>query len=113
MKQCISTLMLVCLVCLLAMAQSTQSLVSIQLKNTSLLPKNVTVISYNPAESGNGTQGFVLMPGVQRKLQFATGTKIYLANSQQKDSVMSGKRIDSGQPFLIVKTTDNGKTFKL
>lgn len=113
MKQSFFLLALVCLTCLLTVAQNTKTLVRINLKNTSLIPKKITVVSYSPGESGNGTQGFSLMPGSQKELQFATGTKIYLANNQQTDSVMSGKRLDGGQLFLIIKTTDNGKTFKL
>jgi hypothetical protein len=113
MKQSISLLALVCVIGLFTVAQNTKTLVNIKLKNTSLIPKKLTVVSYSPGESGNGAQGFSLMPGSQKELQFAAGTKIYLANNQQTDSVMSGKRIDSGKPFLTIKATDNGKTFKL
>jgi hypothetical protein len=88
-------------------------LITVKLRNTSLFPKKVTVIAYEPGETGNSTNGFFLMPGSDKKLQFKEGAKIYVANSQQVDTVMSGKRIDSGVPFLTVKKEDNDKTFKL
>ena len=113
MKQII-IITLLCFTTALSFAQkNTSALIVVKLKNTSLLPKKVTVIAYQPGETGNSTNGFFLMPGAQKLLQFKEGTKIYLANSQQVDTVMSGKRIDSGTPFLTVNKESNGKIFKL
>jgi hypothetical protein len=38
---------------------------------------------------------------------------LYLANSEQVDVVMSGKRIDGGKPFMIVKKDDAGRMVDL
>ncbi|MGF2411314.1 hypothetical protein [Ferruginibacter sp.] len=88
-------------------------LITVKIKNTSILPKKVTIISYQPGETGNGTNGIFLMPGSEKKLQFKEGTKIYIANAKQVDTVMSGERIDSGVPFLTVKKEDDNKVFNL
>jgi hypothetical protein len=98
----------------LALAQKADDLlISVKIKNISLLPKKVTIISYQPGETGNGTIGVFLMPGSEKKLQFKEGTKIYVANSRQVDTVMSGQRIDNGVPFLTVKKEDSNKVFSL
>lgn len=86
--------------------------VTIYLKNNSILPKKVTLISYQPGETGNGTSGFVLMPFASRKYTFTKGTKIYLAKQKQVDTVMGGGRLND-EPFLIVKQEDHGKSFKI
>ncbi len=86
--------------------------VTIYLKNNSILPKKVTLISYQPGETGNGTSGFVLMPFASRKYTFTKGTKLYLAKQKQVDTVMGGGRL-SDEPFLIVKQEDDGKSFKI
>ncbi|MBC3785910.1 hypothetical protein [Spirosoma utsteinense] len=87
--------------------------VSFRLHNTSLLPKKVTLISYAPGESGNGTNGFMLAPKGNRTFTFPIGTRLYLATSDQVDIVMSGKRIDSGKPFLTVQQGDAGRAFDI
>lgn len=92
-------------------AQTTES-VSFKFKNASILPKKLTVVSYEPGEKGNGTQGFFLMPTATKMFKFKVGTKIYVVNQKQVEVVMSGKRIDEDKPFLIVKKEDEGKTFK-
>lgn len=86
-------------------------LVNFTLKNKSLLPAKVTVISYRPDEEGNGTNAFVMMSLGSKKFTFPVGTKIYLANSEQVNTVMSGARITDQPPFLTVKKEDAGKTF--
>ena len=102
------------LVNLMPLAQKTEhTTVTIKLKNSSIFPKMVTIISYEPGDGGNGTQGFLLMPGSEKELRFKEGAKLYAANYKQIDSVMSGARIDNGKPFLTVKKEDNNKTFKL
>ncbi len=113
MKQIIIVILL-CFTTAMCFAQKNcTGLIAVKLKNTSMLPKKVTVIAYQPGETGNSTNGFFLMPGSKKKLQFKEGTKVYIASSQQVDTVMSGKRIDTGTPFLTVKMEDNNKTFKL
>jgi hypothetical protein len=88
-------------------------LVSFRLHNTSLRPRKVSLISYAPGESGNGTQVFTMLPKGSRTFSFPEGTRLYLANSDQVDIVMSGKRIDGGKPFLTVQKTDSGKAFDI
>jgi hypothetical protein len=87
-------------------------LITIIIKNKSVLPKKCTIIAYAPNETGNSTQGFWFLPGGTKKIKFKEGTKLYLANQQQVYTVMSGKRIDNEEPFLVVNKTDNNKTFK-
>lgn len=89
------------------------NLVSFRLHNTSLLPKRVSLISYAPGESGNGTQLFTMLPKGSRTFSFPAGTRLYLANSDQVDIVMSGKRIDTGKPFLTVQQGDAGRAFDI
>lgn len=93
------------------LAQISAKTIAIKLRNPSLLPKKITLISYAPGETGNGTTGFMLAPKGTKSFTFPTGTRLYLADSEQVDIVMSGKRIDSGKPFLTVKTDDANKAF--
>lgn len=96
----------------IANAQSSQATtVSIKLKNSSLLPKKVAIISYQPGDAGNGTEQVTIMPKSEKGLTYKVGTKIYLADAKQVDVVMSGQRIGKDKPFLIVKKEDAGKTF--
>lgn len=94
-----------------AAAQVSNKTVSVRLHNPSLLPKKVALISYEPGETGNGTTIFMMAPKGTRSFRFPVGTKLYTADSEQVDVVMSGKRIDSGKPFLMVKTEDANKVF--
>lgn len=87
--------------------------VSFKLRNNSLLPTKVSVISYRPDEKGNGTTAFVMMPYGTRTYRFPVGTKIYLASQQQVNTVMSGATISDQPPFLIVKKSDNKQTFNI
>lgn len=81
--------------------------VTITLRNASLRSRKVSLISYAPGETGNGTVIFRLAPLVGVKsFTFPVGTRLYLANSEQVGVVMSGKRIDTGPPFLTVKKED-------
>jgi hypothetical protein len=88
-------------------------LIAFKLKNNRLLPAKVTVIWYQPGETGNGTTAFILLPGGSRIYRFAEGTKIYLASQQQVNTVMSGASLIAETPFLVVKKEDAGKTFKI
>jgi hypothetical protein len=88
--------------------------IAITLRNNRALPRKVSLISYAPGETGNGTSIFMLAPLVGTKsFTFPVGTRLYLANSEQVDVVMSGKRIDSGPPFLTVKKEDAKKVFSI
>lgn len=93
--------------------KTAQSLISFKLKNNSLLPAKVTMITYRPDETGNGTRGFMMVPYCSKSFSFPIGTKIYLANNNQVNTVMSGESITSQQPFLEVKATDADKVFPI
>ena len=86
--------------------------VQFKLKNNSLLPHNLQVISYLPNETSNGTNGWFLLPQATKDVSFPVGTKLFLATRKQVRVVMSGKSIADNQPFLVVKPEDNGKVFK-
>ena len=88
-------------------------MVGFRLRNNSLLPKKVALISYEPGQDGNSTNIFMMGPYASSTRLFPIGTKIYLADNQQVDVVMSGKRIDNGKPFLTVKKEDAGQTFNI
>ena len=98
-------------------AQTSESskvvLVSFKLKNNNLLPTKITMITYRPNENGNGTTGFFVGPYGTKTYQFPEGTKIYLANSDQVNTVMSGAKICDQPPFLVVKKEDEGKSFNI
>lgn len=96
-----------------ASAQQTDQLVTIRIKNSSLLPRKITIISYQPGDTGNGTTGVLLLPVGTRKFKFKDGTKIYIATDEQVGTVMSGKRIDQDKPFLVVTKEKEGKSFEL
>ena len=86
---------------------------SFGIKNNSLLPAKVSLISYRPDEKGNGTVIFTLIPLGRKSFTFPVGTKIYLADSEQVNTVMSGKKITDQKPFLVVKNEDDGKSFDI
>lgn len=87
--------------------------VRFKLRNNSVLPTKLSVISYRPDEQGNGTTAFVMLPYGTRTYRFPIGTKIYLATQEQVNTVMSGARISDQPPFLLVKKKDNNKTFNI
>jgi Putative auto-transporter adhesin, head GIN domain len=87
--------------------------VSISLRNNSPLPRKFMVISYEPSgNGGNGTNGVVIMPTFSKSFEFEVGTRIFIADSEQVDTVMGGKKL-TGTPFLTVKAEDAGKIFSL
>jgi hypothetical protein len=88
-------------------------IVRFKLRNNSLLPTKLSVISYRPDEKGNGTNAFVMMPYGTKTYRFPVGTKIYLANQKQVNTVMSGAKISDQPPFILVKKEDNNKTFNI
>ncbi|GAA4316855.1 hypothetical protein [Flaviaesturariibacter amylovorans] len=85
--------------------------VKFSIKNSSILPKKVTIISYAPGESQNGTEQITMWPKSVKALYFKAGTRVYLASSKQVGLVMSGKRIDQDKPFLVVSKESESKTF--
>jgi Putative auto-transporter adhesin, head GIN domain len=87
--------------------------VRFKLRNNSVLPAKLSVISYRPDEKGNGTTAFVMMPYRTRTYRFPVGTKIYIASQEQVNTVMSGAKISDQPPFLLVKKEDNNKTFNI
>ncbi|MBO0938623.1 hypothetical protein J2I47_18875 [Fibrella sp. HMF5335] len=89
------------------------NMVSFRLRNNSLLPRKVALISYEPNQTGNSTHIFMMGPYGYSGQNFPTGTKLYLADNAQVDIVMSGKRLDNGKPFLTVTKEDAGKTFNI
>ncbi len=91
----------------------TPEFISFRIKNNSLLPAKVTLISYRPDENGNGTRGFLLIALASKRFSFPIGTKIYLANSDQVNTVMSGEKLTDQEPFLVVKKTDADKSFAI
>lgn len=93
--------------------ENKQFLVSVKLKNNSLLPTKVTVISYLPGQTENGTNGFFLFSYGSKSFSFPVGTKIYLASSKQVKTVMSGAKINDQEPFLLVRKEDAGKSFNV
>ena len=93
--------------------ESITEMVRFKLRNNSILPSKVIVISYRPDEKGNGTTAFVMMPYGTRTYRFPAGTKIYLASQQQVNTVMSGAKISDQPPFLTVKKEDNNQTFNI
>ena len=88
--------------------------ITLRLRNSGVLPRKVALISYEPGESGNSTSIFTMAPLVGIKtVRYPVGTKLYIADDEQVDVVMSGKRIDNSKPFMTVQASDAGKTFNL
>lgn len=86
--------------------------ISFRLHNPNWLPRKIALISYVPGASGNGTTIFMLAPLVGFKsFAFPEGTRLFLADDEQVNAVMSGKRIDSSKPFLTLTRQDAGQVF--
>ena len=94
-------------------AQHKQPLIHIKVKNNSMLPHKYTLIGYEPGQTGNWTNSFMLVPGARRSFNLPVGTKIYQANDGQIGTVMGGGSIRNDVPFVIVKAEDEGKVFRL
>ncbi|MEZ0611292.1 hypothetical protein ACAW74_22465 [Fibrella sp. WM1] len=87
--------------------------VPIRLRNSGLLPKRVALISYEPGERGNGTTILTLLPRMSKAFTFPIGTRLYLADDAQVNTVMSGRSIDNGKPFHVVTLGDASGTVDL
>lgn len=92
---------------------SSMPVVTVRFRNNSLLPRKIMLITYRPDETGNGTQGIMLMPQGSTTQKLPIGTKVYFADKKQVDIVMSGQRIDGSKPFLIVRKEDRGRTIDI
>jgi hypothetical protein len=90
-------------------ARPNNTAITFYLQNKSVLPRNITLISYAPNETGNSTQGFTLAPFDNVKVTFEVGTRLFLADNKQVDIVMSGKSINNNIPFMTVQAADAGK----
>lgn len=87
--------------------------VTITFKNNSILPRKYTFVSYWTSDrNNNATEGIVLAPYATKTITDVVGTEIFLANSSQINTVMSGKKI-GGKAFWVFKAEDNGKTINL
>ena len=86
--------------------------IMVTFKNNSLLPRKYTFITYSPDSDGNGTTGKMMAPNGTTSFEVLVGTKIYLANSQQVNVVMSGNKL-TGKPFYVAKAEDANKTIEL
>lgn len=86
--------------------------ITVRFRNNSTLRK-VAMITYKPGETGNGTNIFTMLPNGTTKRSFPVGTKVYFADDNQVNTVMSGKRIDDSKPLITVKPEDAGKTFDM
>ena len=96
-----------------AVERKTLSYSRFSIVNNSLQFAKISLISYRPDENGNGTVIFTLIPQGRKSFRFPIGTKIYLANNEQVNTVMAGKKITDQPPFLLLKAEDNGKTFDI
>ena len=87
--------------------------VTITFKNNSLLPRKYTFVTYwTNDRSNNATEGVVLAPYATKTITDVVGTELFIANTSQINSVMSGKKIE-GKAFWVFKAEDNGKTINL
>lgn len=99
----------------IAMAQTKSAKteqVFIQLKNNSLLPRKFKLVSYEPGTPGNGTQTFFLLPNFSKSLSFREGTRLFLVNQKQIDTVMSGNPL-IGKPWYVLTGKDNNQSINL
>lgn len=71
-------------------------------KNNSLVPKKVIFISYSPNKEGNQTLVKWFLPFQKKTMSFPIGSKIYIATSEQIETVMDGKSITNEEPFITV-----------
>lgn len=92
--------------------EQSDKIVTFKFKNNSLLPRKYTFITYAPNSTGNGTFGDMLVPNGTKEFKVLVGTKIYLADRKQVNTVMSGNQL-SDEPFYVVKSEDDGKVINL
>lgn len=114
MKKQISTIAFLALLSVGAFAQEKPTKkVSITFKNNSVLPRKYTFVTYwTKDRSNNATEGVMLAPYATKTITDVVGTELFLANSTQINTVMSGKKIED-KAFWVFKSEDNGKTINL
>lgn len=88
------------------------SKVVVSLYNNRPWPYHARLISYSPQEAGNATQTFWLLPFGSKQLRFVSGTRLYLANQPQIDTVMSGNAL-AAKPWYILSIKDDGNIINL
>lgn len=78
MKKILLTILFIIFLTAVSIAQNSHTPpVKIKLKNSYLLPKKVTIISYQPGgDAGNGTEQVAMMPKSEKELTYKEGTKV-------------------------------------
>jgi hypothetical protein len=87
--------------------------VTLHFRNNRIGFRKVALISYAPGETGNGASIFTLAPYASTRRSFPAGTRVYFADGNQVDQVMSGKSINGQKPFLVVQPENHGETFDI
>ena len=93
-------------------AQNQTETITVIFKNNSLLPRKYTFVTYAPGSDKNGTYSDIMAPGGTKQFNVAVGTTFYIVDSQQRNIVMSGRKL-SRTPFYTAVAKDNGKTINL
>ena len=100
-----------------ASAQTSKSKPTIKVifQNKGLLPKKYVFITYQPSTPGNGTNTKVVAPKSRTTFYLEAGTKVYLANKEQIDFVMSGANLSErkDEPFCVVADAPATQKFVL
>jgi len=86
--------------------------ITIAFYNNSSSSKSFSLISYAPNEDGNGTVQVTIKPFGKFNQKYKIGTRIYLADKNQVNIVMSGQKL-KGKPFRVVMKKDDKKTINL
>ncbi len=87
--------------------------VTLHFRNNSIGFRKVSLISYAPGTTENGTVVVTLAPYASTRRSFPAGTRVYFADGKQVDQVMSGNSINGQKPFLVVEPADHGETFNI
>jgi hypothetical protein len=87
--------------------------VTLHFRNNSIGFRKVALISYVPGATENGTAVVTLAPYASTRRSFPAGTRVYFADGNQVNQVMSGKSINGEKPFLVVQPKNNGETFDI
>lgn len=85
---------------------------TVRFRNNSFGFRKVALITYKPDETGNGTSIITMAPYGVITRKYPIGTKVYFADNQQVDIVMSGKRLDD-KPFLVIDKDVADETFDI
>lgn len=99
------------LVLLTSLAQ-TPDKVSLKLKNNGLLPREFRFLERHPADKFPNVFTAYILPGQSYTVKLKVGTSLALVTQAEINAAMRGNEV-LGNPLLVVKADDNGKTFKL